>query len=96
MNPYDIIKGPIITERTTVLREKENKYVFAVDKRANKNQIKNAVEDLFKVDVLKISTMVMQGKLRRMGRFAGYKPDWKKAIIKLKQGQEIKVVEESR
>jgi len=96
MDSYEVIKGPLITERATYLKDKENKYVFIVDKRANKNQIKTAVEELFDVDVKKISTMVMPGKLRRMGRFSGYKPDWKKAIVKIKAGQEIKIVEESR
>jgi len=96
MNPYKVIKGPVITERTTSLREKENKYVFIVDKRANKGRIKNAVEELFNVDVEKISTMIMPGKLRRLGRYSGYKPEWKKAIVKLEPGQGIKIVEESR
>ncbi len=96
MNPYKVIKGPVITERTTFLKEKENKYVFIVDKRVNKRQIKNAVEELFNVDVEKIRTMIMPGKLRRLGRYSGYKPDWKKAIVKLESGQEIKIVEESR
>jgi large subunit ribosomal protein L23 len=96
MNPYKVIKGPVITERTTLLKEKENKYVFIVDKRANKTRIKNAIEELFDVDVEKISTMIVPGKLRRLGRYSGYKPDWKKAIVKLESGQEIKIVEESR
>ena len=96
MDSYKIIKGPIITEKATALKEQENKYVFMVDKKASKDQIRNAVEELFKVNVEDIKTMVIAGKLRRLGRYQGYKPDWKKAIIKLQQGQEIKIVEESR
>ncbi|MDI6641740.1 MAG: 50S ribosomal protein L23 [Elusimicrobiota bacterium] len=96
MNPYEIIKKSVTTERTNQLKEKENKYVFAVDKRATKHQIKYAVEELFDVDVEKINTFVVPGKLRRRGKFEGYKPDWKKAIVKIKPGQEIKLIEETR
>ena len=96
MNPYEIIKKSVVTERSTNLKEKENKYVFRVDKRATKHQIKAAIEELFNVDVEKINTFIVPGKLRRRGRFEGYQPDWKKAIVKLKPGQEIKLIEETR
>lgn len=89
-----IIKKPLITERATILREKENKYLFKVDKTATKGQIKQAIENLFKVKVEKVHTSIVPGKLRRLGAHAGYKPDWKKATVKVKQGQEIKMVEE--
>jgi large subunit ribosomal protein L23 len=90
---YKIIKRPIITEKTTNLK-KQNKYVFEVDINATKSQIKQAVEKLFNVDVVDVRTMIMKGKLRRYGRYEGYKPDWKKAIVTLKSGQIIKQIEE--
>ena len=96
MNPYNVIKKSLITEQTTELKEKENKYVFIVDKKATKNQIKPAIEELFDVDVEKIATMIVAGKLRRLGRYSGYRSDWKKAIVRLKKGQEIKAIEETR
>jgi large subunit ribosomal protein L23 len=90
---YKIIKRPIITEKTTNLK-KQNKYVFEVDINATKSQIKQAVEKLFNVNVVDVRTMIMKGKLRRYGRYEGYKPDWKKAIVTLKSGQIIKQIEE--
>lgn len=95
MDIRKIIKKPLITEKATVLREKENKYVFMVAKEASKPQIKSAVEALFKVGVEAVHTSVVPGKLKRMGAHSGYRADWKKAIVKLKKGQEIKVVEEA-
>ena len=96
MNLYQIIKRPLITEKSTIMQEKENKYAFMVDRRANKHQIKNAVEKLFNVDVEGIATMNVSGKLRRMGRYAGHRPDWKKAIVQITKGQKIKIIEESK
>jgi large subunit ribosomal protein L23 len=90
---YKIIKRPIITEKTTNLK-KQNRYVFEVDINATKPQIKQAVEKLFNVDIVEVRTMIMKGKLRRYGRYEGYRPDWKKAIVKLKPGQTIKQIEE--
>lgn len=95
MDPKEIIKRPLITEKATALKEKENKYTFMVEKKSTKGQIKEAVEQLFKVDVEDIHTAVIPGKLRRMGMHAGYRSDWKKAIVKVKKGQEIKIVEEA-
>ncbi len=91
MNPYEIIKRPIITERSTGLREKENKYTFVVVKKANKEQIKYAVEQLFKVKVEKVNTSIFPGKKRRVGLYEGYRPDWKKAIVTLREGQRIEL-----
>jgi large subunit ribosomal protein L23 len=96
MNPYEIVKKPIITERTTMLRDKYNKYVFDVNNKANKIQIKKAIEQLFNVTVTKINTTIVTGKLRRYGKFSGYRQDWKKAIVTLKKGNEIKIIEQSR
>lgn len=91
--PQDIILKPVITEKTTELME-ENKYVFYVDRRANKPEIKNAIQKLFNVKVDKVRTMNLKGKFRRMGRYEGYKPRRKKAIVTLKEGDSIKIFEE--
>lgn len=82
MTAYDIIKRPVITERTTDMMS-EKKYVFEVDPRANKTQIKQAVEEVFGVKVKKVNTMNVKGKPKRMGRFVGKRKDWKKAIVQL-------------
>jgi large subunit ribosomal protein L23 len=95
MDIKKIIKRPLITEKSAALKETENKYTFVVDKDANKFQIKQAVEDLFGVKVISIHTANYFGKQKRMGAHSGYRPDWKKAIVKLKPGQEIKMVEEA-
>jgi large subunit ribosomal protein L23 len=95
MDPKLIIKSPLITEKANMLKDKENKYTFMVEKKSTKGQIKEAVEKLFKVDVEGVHTAVIPGKLRRMGQHAGYRSDWKKAIVKVKKGQEIKIVEEA-
>ncbi len=81
MDARDIIKRPVITEHSMNLGEK--KYTFEVDPRANKIQIKNAVEEIFGVKVEKVNTMNYKGKFRRFGRYSGYRPDRKKAIVKL-------------
>ncbi|ACV59713.1 MULTISPECIES: 50S ribosomal protein L23 [Alicyclobacillus] len=85
MDPRDLIKRPIITERSTELME-ENKYVFEVDRRANKVEIRKAIEKLFDVQVESVHTMNVRGKKKRVGKFVGRTPDWKKAIVKLKPG----------
>jgi large subunit ribosomal protein L23 len=95
MDIRQIIKKPLITEKASILKEKENKYLFAVEKTATKGQIKQAVEELFKVVVEDVHTAIIPGKQRRMGAHAGFRPDWKKAIVKVKKGQEIKMVEEA-
>jgi large subunit ribosomal protein L23 len=91
---YKIIKRPIITEKTTKLKQQQNSYVFEVDINATKSQVKEAIEKLFNVDVEDVRTIIIKGKLRRYGRYEGYKPDWKKAIVKIKQGQNIKQIDE--
>lgn len=83
-DPRDIIKRPIITERSSDLME-ENKYVFEVDVRANKTEIKQAVEQIFDVKVVKVNTINMKGKPKRFGRFSGYTPRRKKAIVQLSE-----------
>ena len=84
MDPRDVIIKPWITEQTTDEME-NNKYTFVVDKRANKSQIKQAVKELFDVDVKKIRTMNVKGKPKRLGRFEGRTPHWKKAVVILEE-----------
>jgi large subunit ribosomal protein L23 len=95
MDMRNIIKKPIVTEKATVLKEKYNKYTFGVDKDASKSQIKQAVEALFNVKVENVHTSNYLGKSKRMGMRAGYRSDWKKAIVKLDDGQEIQMFEEA-
>ncbi len=89
---YDIIIKPVITEKTVSMME-AGKYTFKVAIGANKFEIKKAVQDIFKVDVVNISTMNVRGKLKRQGRSQGMTPAWKKAIVTLKEGQNIEVFE---
>jgi large subunit ribosomal protein L23 len=81
-NPHDIIIRPWITEKSMDMQQ-QKKYVFVVDRRANKTEIKNALEAIFGVKVSKVNTINMRGKMKRMGRFEGKRPDWKKAIVTL-------------
>jgi len=83
-DPRDIIKRPVITERTSDLMNGK-KYTFEVDLRASKTQIKQAVEQIFKVKVVKVNTMLVPAKPTRYGRFTGYKSEWKKAIVTLSE-----------
>ncbi|MFV9511658.1 50S ribosomal protein L23 [Tepidibacillus sp. LV47] len=83
-NPRDIIKRPVITEKTSDLME-EKKYVFEVDIKANKTEIKKAIEDIFGVKVEKVNTIKMPAKPKRFGRYSGYTSPWKKAIVKLSE-----------
>ena len=92
-SPYDIIKTPLITEKSTILKEKENKYAFLVNSRANKDEIKRAVEEIFKVKVIRVNTSYLRGKIKRVGRYSGKTPDMKKAILTLKEGEKIEIFE---
>jgi len=86
---HSIIKYPSITEKNTALRTDQNKYVFEVALDADKAEIKEAVQKLFSVDVVAVNTMVVKGKKKRTGRSVGYRTDRKKAIVKIKAGQNI-------
>lgn len=86
---YYIVKNPVLTEESTILMHAKNQYVFRVDPRANKSQIRDAVEEMFKVKVAKVNTMVYAGKVVRRGRSIGRKPRWKKAVVTLQQGETI-------
>lgn len=90
MEIYQIIKRPLVTEKTTLAKE-ANKYHFEVDRRANKIEIGQAVEKLFKVKVVNVRTMNVNGKKKRVGRILGRKRDWKKAIVTLAPGSSIEI-----
>lgn len=89
MNVYEVIRRPLITEKGHAKRETENTLCFEVHPDANKIQIKQAVETVFKVKVLNVRTSNYAGKLRRRGRFTGYASDWKKAYVRLQAGQKV-------
>ncbi len=93
-NPHDVIVRALITEKGTRLRERGNKFVFQVRPQANKIEIKQAVEQIFEVTVEEVRTQSVQGKLKRLGRFAGRRSNWKKAIVTLKDGDSIDLYEE--
>jgi large subunit ribosomal protein L23 len=86
---YDILKAPIITEQSTKLIESQNRYTFKVDRKANKVEIKKAVETIFNVKVLSVNTINVLPKFKRMGKYEGYKSAYKKAVVKLAEGQKI-------
>ena len=86
---YNTIVRPLLTERSTILKEKFNQYLFETSLTSTKPEIKKAIEDLFKVTVEDVRTMVVRGKFRRFGKGGGMKSDWKKAFVTLKAGQKI-------
>ena len=92
IHPYAVLIRPVITEKSTLLTG-QDKYVFEVDIRANKNQVKQAVELAFNVHVTEVNTMTMKGKSRRFGRRATQRPDWKKAVVTLVAGDSITLFE---
>ena len=87
----EIILGPVITEKSTRLSQEENKYVFKVDSKATKDQIKEAIETIFKVKVVGISTINAKTKKKRVGRYTGRTNRYKKAVVKLADGQSIEL-----
>jgi large subunit ribosomal protein L23 len=87
----EVIKRPLVTEQGLHLVESKNIYPFEVDRRANKIQIRNAVEELFKVKVVSVNTAHRQGKRRRLGRRVGQRASWKKAYVKLAEGDKIEL-----
>ena len=93
MNLHQIIRKPLVTEKSNIGREERNVVTLAVDPRANKHEVKRAVQELFGVDVLEVRTMRMPSKTRRVGRYMGRKPQWKKAIVRLAEGQKIEFFE---
>ena len=89
MKQFDVIQGPLVTEKAEARKENERTLCFRVRRDATKTDIKNAVQGIFKVKVEAVRTANFPGKLRRRGRFAGYRPDWKKAYVKLKEGEKM-------
>lgn len=86
---YRVIRRPLITEKSNIIKEMHNKVAFVVAQEANKEEIKEAVEQLFKVKVMKVTTAHVKGKMRRVGRTTGKRPDWKKAVVTLRAEDRI-------
>jgi large subunit ribosomal protein L23 len=93
VNLYQVIRKPLVTEKSNIGREEQNLVTLAVDPHANKHDVARAVELLFGVEVLDVRTMRMPRKSRRVGRFEGRKTEWKKAIVRLAEGQKIEFFE---
>ena len=88
MNANQIIRRPLVTEKSTMMRDAGNNIIaFEVDTKANKIQVKTAVEELFKVKVEEVRLFNVRGKIKRMGRYAGKRRDWRKAYVRLKEGE---------
>jgi large subunit ribosomal protein L23 len=89
MQLTDIIRRPLITEKTAVLRQDGRTLVFQVAMKANKTEIKRAIEQLFGSKVESVRTTITHGKVKRQGRYAGQRPDWKKAYVRLREGEKL-------
>jgi large subunit ribosomal protein L23 len=92
---YNVLKRAVLSEKTNMLRESENKYCFVVDTSASKDQVKKAVEKAFEVDVTKVALLIRRGKSHRRGMFVGRKKNSKRAIVTVKQDQKIKIFNEA-
>ncbi|HXI12996.1 MAG TPA: 50S ribosomal protein L23 [Thermoanaerobaculia bacterium] len=88
MNAMQIIRRPIVTEKTNALRETGNVIAFEVDVKANKVEVKKAVEELFSVKVAEVRIFNIRGKMKRMGRYEGKRRDWRKAYVRLREGEQ--------
>jgi large subunit ribosomal protein L23 len=86
---FDVIRRPVITEKGLTLKEQEQTLCFEVDSGASKQEIRQAIERIFKVNVASVRTMVVRGKMRRRGRFVGYQGSWKKAYVTLAEGEKM-------
>lgn len=93
MHPFEVIRRPVITEKAMLAADFDNQYTFEVALEANKPMIRDAVEQAFDVDVVKVNTMIMPGKPRRWGQQINYTPAWKKAVVTLAAGQSIELFE---
>lgn len=89
MTIYQVIKRPVVTEKGVDKKDNERTLCFEVDRDANKTEVRKAVEKLFNVKVEEVRTSNFVGKLRRRGKFSGFRSDWKKAYVKLKQGEKV-------
>lgn len=93
MNQYDAILRPIVTEKSSLMKDASNQYVFEVARTANKIEIAKAVEQLFKVTVVSVRVMNIEGKKRRLGKHTGKRPDWRKAVVKISPKDKISFFE---
>jgi large subunit ribosomal protein L23 len=93
MNEYDVVRRPIVTEKSSLLKDTGNQYVFEVQRDANKIEIKKAIEKLFKVKVVSVRVANMDGKVKKLGKSFGKRPDWKKAVVKLNPKDKITIFE---
>ena len=93
MNQYDVVLRPVITEKSSLAKETNNQYAFEVARDANKIEISKAVERLFKVTVVSVRVMNMEGKARRLGKHSGKRSDWRKAIVKISPKDKISFFE---
>jgi large subunit ribosomal protein L23 len=94
VEPRTIVRRALVTEKGTLIREGQNGYLFEVGRNANKIEIKQAIEAMFSVNVTSIRTLRVHGKPKRVGRYDGHRPDWKKAVVTLKKGQTIDLFEQ--
>jgi len=93
MHVYEVLKRPVLTEKSNYQSDALHRYTFEVDPRANKHQVRQAVEEIFKVTVANVNIMKVRGKNRRLGRHTGRTPDWKKAIVTVAPGESISFFE---
>ena len=92
-SPYDVIRRPLITEKANLDKERRNAYHFEVPVTVDRQEVKEAIERVFDVKVEDVRTIICRGKMKRMGRFFGKRPDWKKAIVTLREGDKIDLFE---
>lgn len=91
MNRHDIIVAPLVTEKSTLLREAQNQYSFVVRPDVNRSEVKKALEETLSIKITKVRIVNCMGKEKRLNRFIGKQPDWKKAIVTLKEGQKLTI-----
>jgi large subunit ribosomal protein L23 len=89
MNFAEVLIAPILSEKSVITKDEQNRYTFRVNPKSNKTEIKKAIETLFKVKVTAVRTANLPGKLHKVGRHEGYRSDWKKAVVTVKAGQKI-------
>lgn len=93
MHVYEVLKRPVLTEKSNYQADALHRYTFEVDPRANKHQVRDAVQQIFSVTVVEVNMMKVHGKARRLGKFTGRTPDWKKAIVTVAPGESISFFE---
>ncbi len=93
MDPHTVIRMPLLSEKGDRLKEKQNKIILSVDTRANKTQVKSAVETVFKVKVIDVNMMNVKGKVKKIGLRKGKRPDWKKAVVTIAGGSKVDFIE---